>query len=141
REQRLRERALKQAKAAFLVKMGEVARVTAEQGSGRFARARGRLEREAREYLGDLVGPQLQSRRQVDTLLSRPALYVRLPADPFVDPQAFERAVAELRVDSFALCLKDAPAGRTEADLIKSVGVAYRGGEGLRQRAPATYRL
>src|SRR5690606_38542472 len=120
REQRSRDGALEQAKATLLAQIDEVTTATAQQGSGRFATARDSLEREAQGYPGDLVDPKLQARQKVDALLGRAALYVRLPVDHFVEPAAFERGLAESRLDSFPLCLKDPPAGRTEAELIKS---------------------
>jgi hypothetical protein len=121
---------------------GLLARVTAESASVS-AKDRGSVDR-ATVWVTRLAGPyegDVSATVPWETVLARPAIYVRGPIDSLRTREQLPAAAAVSGKDALLYCLVDPPAAKSESALLEKVRFVHAGGTALEERTPNVRRL
>jgi hypothetical protein len=79
-------------------------------------------------YAGDVVAPELLVPGELDSLLARPAVYIRGATPELGDAARLAEAAATSTKDAFLLCLVDPPVSRDERSVLGKIrGVSFGG--------------
>lgn len=122
-------RALEEARAEILATL-EAHRGSLPPQSGRFLETTHRrvVEETSGPYPGDVIAPELLLPGELDSWLSRPAVYIRGATPELSDPGKLAEAAATSIKDAFLMCLIEPAASRSERDVMAKIRGVYFAG-------------
>ncbi|MEP7121985.1 MAG: hypothetical protein ABJE95_13780 [Byssovorax sp.] len=122
-------RELEEARAEILATL-EAQRGSLPRQSGRFLELTQKriAEETSGPYLGDTVAPELLVPGELDSWLSRPAVYIRGATPELRDPGKLGEAAATSIKDAFLMCLIEPAASHAERDVLAKIRGVYFAG-------------
>lgn len=99
------------------------------------------IARLAGTFEGDLITPELRPQGEIETLLTRPAIYVNGPIADLATAARIPEAAAASIKDAFLLCLVEPPPSRAPKALLEAVRGVNFGGAVVDRRTANVHRL